>query len=92
MSIIELFWYLDVNETTKYLIILGIMMCVLLMCIFNGKKKNKNKKRTKCQSKYLKCMKNNIKNNKNDFCYPCLPNGNPPDFFFNPQTNQLLTP
>ena len=51
MSIIELFWYLNVSESTKYYIIFGAIMCIMLMCIFNGKKKttrkNKKKKITK---------------------------------------------
>lgn len=98
MSIIELFWYLDVTDNTKYLIIFGIIVCVLITCIMNGKKKvhKKTKKKheqlTKCQSNYLKCIKNNMVNNTENFCYPCFNNGNEPDFFYDSQTNQWITP
>lgn len=107
MSVIELLWYLNVTDGTKYLIILGFIICVLIMCMINGKKKNKkNRKKksqnydnydnydnyspTKCQSNYLKCMENNIKNDTNEFCYPCLNDGNAPDFFYNPQIKEWV--
>jgi hypothetical protein len=112
MSVIELLWHLNVTDTTKYLIIFGIIVCILMMCVMNGQKKNKNKKKnksfghnnqdkeyvkyfmksspTKCQTNYMKCMENNINSGGNDFCYPCLDNGNSPDFFYNPQINQWV--
>lgn len=100
MSIIELFWNLDVSNTTKWLIIVGIIVCVFLTCIYNGKKKNwnintKNKKKkknnlSKCQINYKKCMNDNIKNKTNKFCYPCLENGKPPDFFYDSKMGQWM--
>lgn len=125
MSVIELLWYLNVTDNTKYLIFFGIIVCMMMICVMNGKKTNNNKKRnklnkyknnnsynnlnkedteyinyfmksspTKCQSNYMKCIENNVKNNKNEqeaeFCYPCLNNGNSPDFFYNPQINQWV--
>jgi hypothetical protein len=104
MSVIELLWYLNVTESTKYLIILGFIICVLIMCMMNGKKKNKKSRKnksqksqsdnsyfpTKCQSNYLKCMEDNIKSGTNEFCYPCLNDGNAPDFFYNPQINEWV--
>ena len=95
-------------------------MCVIIMCIMNGGKKNKYKKRkstkyknninndifknidpdyidylmrsspTKCQSHYMKCIENNIITGADNFCYPCLDNGNSPDFFYDPRINQWV--
>jgi|694.fasta_scaffold105971_2 hypothetical protein len=106
MSVIELLWHLNVTEKTKYLIIIGFIVCIMLLCIYNGKKKTvKNKKiknnkiykeyynklkPTNCQTKYMQCVQNNIINEKNEFCYPCLENGNSPDFFYNPQLNEWI--
>ncbi|QKF94395.1 hypothetical protein QKU48_gp0937 [Fadolivirus algeromassiliense] len=105
MSIIELFWHLDVSENTKYLIVLGIIVCMFLTCIYNGKKKKLIKKQkndkqymdyyninkpTKCQSNYMKCVDDNIKNKTNNFCYPCLDNGSSPDFFYNPKIGEWV--
>lgn len=96
MSLINLFWELNVSDTTKNLIIVGIIVGILALCFFSGKKKikktNKINKinKTKCERNYMKCMENNIKNKKNDFCYPCLDDGNAPDFFFNPKTSEWI--
>jgi len=123
MSIIELFWHLNVTDNTKYLIFISMIICVLIMCMMNGKKKftkikknastgkikklNKLKKHnvdldreyidyfmkqspTKCQSNYIQCTENNILNKKNEFCYPCMHNGNYPNFFYNPDINQWV--
>ena len=118
MSVIELLWHLNVTDGTKYLIIFGIIVCILVMCVMNGEKNNKYKKKnklkhhnenrkdmedsenreyggyanypTKCQSNYTKCVNNNLMSGNNEFCYPCLNDGNSPDFFFNPQINQWV--
>ena len=90
MSIIELFWYLNVTDTTRYLIIIGVIIFILALCIINGKKNNHKKKQTKCQTNYKKCIRNNKKNKTNNFCYPCLDNGNSPDFFYNQQIGQWV--
>ena len=93
MSLIELFWHLDVTENTRYMLIFVVIVIILGLCVMNGKKKlNKNKKKTKCQKNYYKCMKKNLKNGTNDFCYPCMQNGDASDFFYNPQTNQWVMP
>jgi len=49
-----------------------------------------NQNPTKCQSNYMKCMEGNVMNGTNEFCYPCLNNGNSPDFFYNPQINEWV--
>lgn len=119
MSVIELLWHLNVTDTTKYMIFFSLIICILVMCVINGKKKNINKKKkkknkyngnnynlnnqeeeyadyfmnqnpTKCQSNYMKCMEGNVMNGTNEFCYPCLNNGNSPDFFYNPQINEWV--
>lgn len=92
MSIIELFWYLNVTDATRYLIIIGVIIFILALCIINGKKKKSNhkKKQTKCQVNYKKCIRDNKKNKTNNFCYPCLNNGNSPDFFYNQEIGQWV--
>lgn len=99
MSIIELFWHLDVSDNTKFLIIIGIIICVFVSCILNGKKNNKKKSKksnksnndlTPCQQNYMQCVNDNMRNNTNNYCYPCLDNGNSPDFFYNPQIGQWV--
>lgn len=126
MSVIELLWHLNVTDGTKYLIIFGMIVCILVMCVMNGEKNNKYKKKnklkryneredreereeredmgwikgrknggyvnypTQCQSNYTKCVENNIMFGNNEFCYPCLNDGNSPDFFYNPQINQWV--
>lgn len=93
MAIIELLWHLDISNNSKYLIIIGIIVSVMLLCVFAGKKKNKsNKTKSKCQKKYKKCMKDNLANNTNNFCYPCLNNGKPIDFVYDTESNQMHTP
>jgi hypothetical protein len=92
-SILNLFWNLNTTDNTKYIIIIVIIIGILTLCIFSGKKKThkrNNKKKTKCEDSYMKCMQNNIRNNRNDFCYPCLDDGNAPDFFLNPHTKQWI--
>jgi Tfp pilus assembly protein PilO len=41
MSAINLFWQLDISDTTKYLLIFLIIVCIFLTCYMN-KNKNKN--------------------------------------------------
>ena len=41
MSVIDLFWHLDLNDQTKYIIIFGLIVCLVLCCTLAGKKKNK---------------------------------------------------
>lgn len=45
MSVIELFWYLNVNDTSKYLIILAIIICLVASCTLAGRKKKIKKKK-----------------------------------------------
>lgn len=44
MSIIDLFWHLDISNTSKYLIIFGLIVCLIVSCTLTGKKKKKVKK------------------------------------------------
>jgi len=43
MSVIDLFWHLDLNDQTKYIIIFGLIVCLILCCTLAGKKKGINK-------------------------------------------------
>jgi hypothetical protein len=46
MSLINLFWHLNVTEQTKYLILFGVVVMIFLLCLIGGKKKKyKNKKK-----------------------------------------------
>lgn len=97
MSLINLFWNLNISDTSKYLIVIGFFLSIFLLCFLNGKKNNtkkikqkQKKKTTKCEENYLTCMQNNIKNNKNDFCYPCLDDGSRPDFFFDTKSQEWI--
>lgn len=47
MSIIDLFWHLNIDDTSKYLIILGIVICLVVSCTLAGKKKKKKSKKIK---------------------------------------------
>lgn len=47
MSIIDLFWHLDIEDTSKYLIILGLIICLVVSCTMAGKKKKKKSKKIK---------------------------------------------
>jgi hypothetical protein len=51
----------------------------------------KRRNLTPCHKRYMNCVKDNIKNNTNDFCYPCLNNGLKPDFFYDPETKEWLS-
>lgn len=50
MGCIDLLWNLNVSDNTKYLIILGLIVCSLLFCLLNGKKKKKKKNNNKYYS------------------------------------------
>ena len=93
MSIINLFWHLNVSDQTKYLILLGSIVFILGMCLLGGKKKKKSNtsKLTKCQQNYFNCVENNKKNKTNNFCYPCFEDGSAPDFFYNPQLESWVS-
>lgn len=96
MSIINLFWHLNVTDQTKYLMLFGMILCIIGMCLLGGKKKNKKNNvkynnLTKCQQNYMNCVENNIKNKTNNFCYPCLNDGSAPDFFYNPQSDNWVS-
>ena len=87
MSIIDLVWYLNINESTKYMIFIWFFVLIMLYCVYKGKKK-KNSKKTKrslCEKNYDTCMKKNLMNGTNNFCYPCFDNGQAPDFFYDPE-------
>jgi len=132
MSVIEILWQLNVTDTTKYLVVIGIVICTLFLLIVTSKKKNKNKnknknkkisktnhftnntnnntnnninqvdidkeyfeyytqnKPTKCQNNYIQCVETNVKNGTDKYCYPCMNDGNAPDFAYNPQLGQWV--
>lgn len=99
-SILNLFWNLNTTDNTKYIIIFLVIICIIALCFFSGKKKTTRKNKsvklsstpsTKCERNYVKCMENNIKNKRNDFCYPCLDDGNAPDFFYDPKIKEWRT-
>ena len=98
MSILNLFWSLNIEDQTKYYIIIGFSICIFLLCLlgkkkketFKGKSDESNNKMTKCQTNYMKCIRNNKKNNKDDFCMPCLKDGSSPDFFFDQKSNEWV--
>lgn len=48
MNILNLFWNLNVTDNTKSIIIFSIIVLIIVMCYFRGKKSsNKNKKKHK---------------------------------------------
>ena len=94
MSLIDFVWYLNITDETKYIVFIGFFVIVLIYCIYNGKKKTNNVKRfrkakTKCQRNYNTCVRNNITNGTNNYCFPCSPDGSPINFVYDPQQNQL---
>ena len=111
MSVINLFWQLDITDTTKYLLICLIIFCVFFICYMNkNKKKNKisskekallkdeyyrnymkQKNLTQCHKRYMNCVENNIKNQTDEFCYPCINNGMKQDFFYDPVSKEWLS-
>lgn len=53
MSIINLFWHLNISDTTKYMLIFGLIFCLLSYCFFSGtkgKKKDNKKKKSKTKN------------------------------------------
>ena len=91
MSIIEtlinLFTHLNVTDGTKYFIIISVIIGIFMLCMMNGKKKKDKKdhkiKKSLCKKNYMKCIKENIRNNTNNFCYPCLNSSNNQSDFVN---------
>jgi hypothetical protein len=47
MSLINLFWQLDITDETKYLLIFFLVICVIAVGIYNKKQKKKPKKESK---------------------------------------------
>jgi hypothetical protein len=47
MSSLEILWHLNMNDKTKYLLILGGFVLVILCCVLNVKKKSKKSKKRK---------------------------------------------
>ncbi|ARF10114.1 hypothetical protein Indivirus_17_2 [Indivirus ILV1] len=43
MSIIDLFWHLDISDTSKYLIICSLFVCLIISCTLAGKRNKKKK-------------------------------------------------
>lgn len=55
MSLLDLFWNLNVTDTTKLAMVLGIIVIIIGMCYFSGKKKP-----------FKKIKRKNILNNLDD--------------------------
>lgn len=130
---IDILWNLDINDTSKYIIVCGIFICTLFLLVSNAKRKdlyknvvldknptgkksvNTNMNRStnankfgsvdidkdyfnyakknnpsKCENTYVKCVEDNIKNKTNNYCYPCMSNGNAPNFAYNPDIKQWV--
>ncbi len=49
------------------------------------------KKSTQCHKRYMNCVENNIKNNSDKFCYPCINDGLKQDFFYDPISKEWLS-
>ncbi|ARF12421.1 hypothetical protein Klosneuvirus_5_91 [Klosneuvirus KNV1] len=43
MSLLNLFWHLNVTDNTKTIMVLGIIVLIIVMCYFSGKKKSNKK-------------------------------------------------
>ncbi len=52
MSIIDLFWHLNIDEKTRYLLFLLLIICIIGSCLMNGKR-NKKKNIHKNKKKYI---------------------------------------
>ena len=102
MGIIDLFWQLNVSDSTKYVLILvGVLVgCVLCVCL--GKKKTTkidddayNEYRgkfpkTKCQQNYVNCVENNQFKGKSNVCFPCANDGSGADFVYDHVSREML--
>lgn len=54
MTILDLLWNINVSDNTKYLFIIGLIICLLIYCVMKGKKKNKKiKKNNKKKPHYF---------------------------------------
>ncbi len=106
MSAINLFWQLDITDTTKYLLIISVILFIFFICYKNKNKKKgqqdkikddyygeytNKKKSTQCHKRYMNCVENNIKNNSDEFCYPCINDGLKQDFFYDPVSKEWLS-
>lgn len=92
MSVIDLIWYLNITDQTKYLVFISFFVCILLYCIYRGKKKSSKKgKKSKslCQKNYDACVRNNIAYGTNNYCFPCDSRGAPINFVYDEQSGQL---
>ena len=88
MSVIDLIWYLNITDQTKYIVFIGFFVCLLIYCIYKGKKKRS--KKSKCQKNYDSCVKKNITYGTNNYCFPCSKDGSPVNFVYNEQSGQLM--
>jgi hypothetical protein len=62
MSLINLFWQLDITDETKYLLIFFVIICVVVCAVYRKKKKNNTNK----NKKYLNKNKNTNMNENNN--------------------------
>jgi hypothetical protein len=111
MSILNLFWHLNVNDSTKLMMILGIIVLIIIMCWYTGKKKPSKKVKVKhlvnniddtyinyltkknpsvCEKRYMQCKESNVINGGNDFCVPCLNDGDAPNFFYDSEKEEWI--
>ena len=104
MDSLNLFWSLNVNNSTK-LIMISIVV-ILILCIIckpknkkkvdeyinhsNNKNNNKNNNLSKCQIDYETCKENNRRGNiDKTFCHVCKPNGDYPDKIYHPNVGWM---
>lgn len=65
-SLLELFWNLNVSRTVKLMIIFGIIVIIIVFCIYGGRKKSTSLKPLKGKEFYLNDkMYLQYKNSKN---------------------------
>jgi hypothetical protein len=101
MEVLNLFWNLDVNDTTKYALL--ILVSIFIMSFVCGVAKNPNMnikpnsnyksnesniKLTKCQIDYKMCQANMDNGNldkKNDMCFVCTKDGEYPKVVNHPR-------
>jgi preprotein translocase subunit SecG len=51
----------------------------------------KKKNLTKCHKNYMSCVENNMRNNTDNFCFPCLNDGVKQDFFYDPISKEWIS-
>lgn len=98
---IDLFWQLNVENSTKWLLIVTIILCVCVTFVLMRKKKVVDSDedyneysgkiiKTACHKNYMKCVEDNMKNGTNKFCFPCADDGSAADFIYDLKSGEML--